>query len=68
MTYRVQVEDRRADGGPFVVFVRRQTEVMRARGVGPSCVGVGADFQSKVRAAGYALAEVHLRRRVGQFR
>lgn len=58
--YRIAIDDRRAEGGPFVVYVRRNGSRL--------AVGVGADSHSLASAVRYALAEVRLRRRAGQFR
>lgn len=59
----VQFEDRTPSGGPYVCFIRRDS----GRGVGPSCVGTGANRRNRSEALRDAIAEVRYRREAGQF-
>jgi hypothetical protein len=58
--YRIEVIDRRGDGGPWVVFIRRHESRI--------AIGVGADRHALRAAVASAVSEVRYRRRAGQFR
>jgi ribosomal protein S12 methylthiotransferase accessory factor YcaO len=62
--YRVEIRDQRAEGGSYVVLIRRSS----FPDVGPSCVGVGAGRRDPKAAIASAMREVRYRRRAGQFR
>lgn len=57
--YMIETEDRRKDGGPFVVIIRRWGAW--------SAIGIGAGHTLQV-ALRFAIREVRVRRHAGQFR